>query len=242
MPKTAQPRGSIRVARLFGIDIRVHWTFLLLIPLVALESSDRTQFLMNLLWVVAVFGSVLVHELSHCFVARRRGAVVKDILLVPIGGLSEMQQVPRTPADEAAIAVVGPLTSLVLGLALAGAGALTGARLWPPTLFAGAWFARLAWLNLLLGGFNLLPALPMDGGRVLRALLARNHDLRSATRIAGRIARVMAFAMAVVGILYDYWLVIIAIFVWLGARTEENAVNDSAGDHRGGWSSERRDS
>ncbi len=123
-----------------------------------------------------------------------------------------MQQIPQAPSDEAAIDVVGPLTSLALGLLFVGVGALVGARIWPATLFAGSWFARLAWLNLALGGFNLLPALPMDGGRVLRALLARHHDRRSATRIAGRTARVLALAMAVVGILYDPWLVIIAIF------------------------------
>jgi len=220
------------LARLFGVDIRVHWTFLLLIALVALVSSDRSQFLMNLLWILAVFGSVLPHELSHCFVARRRGAVVNDILLTPIGGMSEMQQIPQSPSDEATIAVVGPLTSVALGLVIAGIGAMAGARLWPPTLFAGSWFARLAWLNLALGGFNLLPALPMDGGRVFRALLARHHDRRSATRIAGRVARVLAVAMAIVGILYDYWLVIIAIFVWVGARSEESAANTLSGDNR----------
>jgi Zn-dependent protease len=230
MSKTVRGRGSVRVGRLFGIDIRVHWTFLLLIPLVALTSSDRSQFLMGLVWIAAVFGSVLVHEFSHCFVARHRGAVVEDILLLPIGGLSEMQQIPRAPSDEAAIAVVGPLTSIALGLAFAAAGALAAAQLWPPTLFAGSWLSRLAWLNLLLGGFNLLPALPMDGGRVLRALLARNHDRRSATRIAARVARVVAVAMAVTGLLYDLWLVVIAIFVWLGANSEENAANSSSGD------------
>ena len=232
MSNSTQRSGSVRVARLFGIDIRVHWTFLLLIALVALVSTDRSQFLMNLLWILAVFGSVLPHELSHCFVARRRGAVVNDILLTPIGGMSEMQQIPQAPSDEAMIAVVGPLTSVALGLAIAGIGALTGARLWPPTLFAGSWFARLAWLNLALGGFNLLPALPMDGGRVFRALLARHHDRRTATRIAGRVARVLAVAMAVVGVLYDYWLVIIAIFVWVGARSEESAANTLSGDNR----------
>jgi Zn-dependent protease len=242
MPKTTQRRGSIRVARLFGIDIRVHWTFLLLIAVVALSSSDRSQFWMNLLWIVAVFGSVLVHEFSHCFVARRRGAVVEDILLTPIGGMSEMQQIPRAPSDEATIAVVGPLTSVALGLVIAGVGVLAGARLWPPTLFADSWFSRLAWLNLALGGFNLLPALPMDGGRVFRALLARHHDRRSATLIAGRVARVLALAMAVVGILYDYWLVIIAIFVWLGARSEEYAANNFSRDRRDGSSSGQPDS
>ncbi len=232
MPKTTRARGSIRVARIFGIDIRLDWTFLLLVPLVAL-GSDLSQFWNSLLWIVAVFSSVLVHELAHCFVARRRGAVVEDILLMPIGGLSQMQQVPQAPADEAAIAVVGPLTSLALGLFFGAVGAvLVGARLWPPTLFAGPWFSRLAWLNLMLGAFNLLPALPMDGGRVLRAELARSHDRRSATRIAGGTARVIALAMAVVGVLYDYWLVVIALFVWLGARSEENAAAGAADDAR----------
>jgi Zn-dependent protease len=244
MTKTPERRGSIRIARVFGIDILVHWTFVLLIPLIALESTDRKQFWLNSLWIVAVFGSVLVHEFSHCFVARRRGAVVEDILLTPIGGLSEMQQIPCAPSDEAEIAVVGPLTSLMLGLALAGVGALAGARLWPPTLFAGSWFARLAWLNVLLGGFNLLPALPMDGGRVFRALLARKHDRRSATRIAGQTARVLAVVMMVVGILYDYWLVIIAIFVWLGAQSEEDAADSfiGGGSRRDGRSTGRPDS
>jgi Zn-dependent protease len=239
MPKTTGARGSIRVARIFGIDIRVHWTFLLLVPLMAWGNSDLSQFWDSLLWIAAVFSSVLVHELAHCFVARRRGVVVEDILLIPIGGLSQMQQVPQAPADEAAIAVVGPLTSLALGLIFGAVGALVGARLWPPTLFAGSWFSRLAWLNLMLGAFNLLPALPMDGGRVLRAELARSHDRRSATRIAGGTARVIALAMAVVGVLYDYWLVVIALFVWLGARSEENAAAGTADDARQNESSGR---
>ena len=240
MSKTTKAKGSVRIARIFGIDIRVHWTFLLLVPLVALGSDDLSQFWQGLLWTVAVFASVLVHELGHCFVARRRGAVVEDILLIPIGGLSQMQQVPQAPADEAAIAVVGPLTSLALGLMFAAMGGLVGARLWPPTLFAGPWFARLAWLNLSLGAFNLLPALPMDGGRVLRAHLAKKYDRRSATRIAGRIARGLALAMAVVGALYDYWLVLVALFVWLGARSEEDAAGSAAGGARHEEPSRRR--
>jgi len=244
MSETSKREGSVRIARVFGIDILVHWSFVLLIPLIALESTDRKQFWMNSLWIVAVFGSVLVHEFAHCYVARRRGAVVEDILLTPIGGLSEMQQIPRAPLDEARIAVVGPLTSLVLGLALAGIGALAGARLWPPTLFAGSWFSRLAWLNIVLGGFNLLPALPMDGGRVFRALLAKRHDRRTATRIAGQTARVIAVVMAVAGVLYDYWLVIIAIFVWLGAQSEEDAADNltGTGGRRDGRSTGPRDS
>ena len=178
----------------------------------------------GLLWITAIFASVLVHEYAHCIVARRRGAVVEDILLLPIGGLSQLKEMPESPADEFAIAIVGPLTSLGLAaLALAG-GVAFGARLWPPSLFAGSWFARLAWLNALLGGFNLLPALPMDGGRVARALLARRHDRLTATRQAAKIARILAVVMILGGIFYDFWLVIIGFFVYLGASAEEQAA------------------
>ena len=102
------------------------------------------------------------------------------------------------------------------------------ARLWPPTLVAGEWFARLAWLNFLLGGFNLLPALPMDGGRVLRAGLAGGLGRREATRLAGRIARAIAVALIVGGVLYDFWLALIGVFVFLGSNAEEQAAQTSA--------------
>jgi Zn-dependent protease len=110
-------------------------------------------------------------------------------------------------------------------------GLLVGARLWPPTLFAGSWWARLSWLNLLLGAFNFLPALPMDGGRVLRAALARHRTRLEATLIAGRIARYLAAAMMLVGFFYDFWLLLIGLFVLLGARAEEGAARHPPQDH-----------
>jgi Zn-dependent protease len=226
MAQEGSTRSSIRVARIGGIDIRMHWTFLVLVVLVVWVNmgSGASTVGMGLLWISAVFASVLVHEYAHCVVARRRGAMVEDILLLPIGGVSQLKKMPERPADELAIAIVGPLTSLGLAaLAMAG-GVAFGAHLWPPTLFAGSWFARLAWLNGLLGGFNLLPALPMDGGRVARALLARHHDRLTATRQAARIARMLAAVMIVGGIFYDFWLVLIGCFVYLGASAEEQAA------------------
>jgi Zn-dependent protease len=205
----------------------MHWTFLVLVILVVWLniSSGASTVGLGLLWIAAVFSSVLVHEYAHCVVARRRGAVVEDILLLPIGGLSQLKKMPERPADEFAIAIIGPLTSLGLAAALAVAGGMAfGAHLWPPTLFAGSWFARLAWLNALLGGFNLLPALPMDGGRVARALLERRHDRLTATRQAARIARILAVVMIVGGIFYDFWLIFIGFFVYLGASAEEQAA------------------
>ncbi|HLN17908.1 MAG TPA: site-2 protease family protein [Acidimicrobiales bacterium] len=240
----SRPTNALSVGRLLGVEIRLHWTFLILVILVMwLEWSRGGHAVANgLLWIAAVFGSVLVHELSHCVVARRRGVEVEDILLTPIGGLSQLHDMPEAPADELAIAIVGPATSLVLAVVAAAAGLALGARLWPPTLFAGAWLARLAWLNLVLGAFNMLPALPMDGGRVLRAALARHRDRRSATLLAVRVARILAGAMLVVGLLYDVWLLFIGLFLLLGAAAEESEANrpehgPPAGPDAGGSSS-----
>jgi Zn-dependent protease len=226
MAQEGSTRSSIRVARIGGIDIRMHWTFLVLVILVVWVniSSGASTVGVGLLWITAVFASVLVHEYAHCIVARRRGAVVEDILLLPIGGLSQLKKMPERPADEFAIAIVGPLTSLGLAALAVAGGVAFGAHLWPPSLFVGSWFARLAWLNALLGGFNLLPALPMDGGRVVRALLERRHDRLTATRQAARIARILAAVMIVGGVFYDFWLVLIGFFVYLGASAEEQAA------------------
>jgi Zn-dependent protease len=226
MAQERSTRSSIRVARIGGIDIRMHWTFLILVVLVVWVnmSSGASTVGVGLLWITAVFASVLVHEYAHCIVARRRGAVVEDILLLPIGGVSRLKKMPERPADELAVAIVGPLTSLGLATLAAAGGLVVGAHLWPPTLFAGSWLARLAWLNFLLGGFNLLPALPMDGGRVLRAMLERGHDRLTATRQAARIARMLAVVLILGGVFYDFWLVLIGVFVYLGASAEEQAA------------------
>jgi Zn-dependent protease len=126
-----------------------------------------------------------------------------------------------------AIAIVGPLTSFALAFGAAGLGVAFDAKLWPPTLFAGSRLARLLWLNVLLGGFNLLPALPMDGGRVLRAALARHHDRRLATQMAAHVAHTLAILMMVVGFFYSFWLIVIGLFVFLGATAEEQAAQAS---------------
>ncbi len=236
MAQDGKTRSSVRVARIGGIDIRMHWTFVLLVVLVVWlnAGSGSATVAAGLVWIVAVFSSVLIHEYAHCVVARRRGAVVEDILLLPIGGLSQLKKMPERAADELAIAIVGPLTSLGLAVLAIAGGLVFGAHLWPPTLFAGSWFARMAWLNILLGAFNLLPALPMDGGRVLRAALEEHdHDRLTATRQAGRIARILAMVMIVGGVFYDFWLVLIGLFVYVGAGAEEQAA-ERQGHSKGG--------
>jgi len=235
MAKKSSPKSSIRIARIYGIDVRMHWTFLVLVLFVvwAEWAGGLGQVATWLFWVAAVFGSVLVHEFAHCVVARRKGAVVEDVLLLPIGGVSQMEKIPEAPNDELAIALVGPLTSLGLGLLAASGGLALDARMWPPTLFAGSWFARLAWLNFALGAFNLVPALPMDGGRVLRAALSRHRDHKEATRLASKIAKFLTGVMIVGGILYDFCVALIGVFVWLGAVAEEQAAQTKTRDHIG---------
>ena len=217
---------SVPVGRLAGVPIRLHWSFFLLIAFVALvdRSSGRSAVLDGLVWIVALFASVVVHEVAHCVVARQRGATVLGIVLFPLGGLSQVEAMPEAPRDELAVAIVGPLTSICLGGLLLSVGLVSGVHVFPPTLFAGSWLARLGWLNLLLGAFNLLPALPMDGGRVLRATLARRRSSLDATVLAARIARWVGSAMLVVGFLYDFWLLLIGLFVLIGARAEEEAA------------------
>jgi Zn-dependent protease len=221
-PPGQMHRGSLRIARIGGIDILVHWTFPILLVLVAFGATSAAGVGWAILWVVAIFGSVVIHELAHSFVAQRRGVVVLDILLLPFGGLSQMEEMPEEPREEFVIAVVGPIASLGLATILFAGGLVFHRQLWPPTLFARSWFARLAWMNLLLGSFNLLPALPMDGGRVLRAALARRHGRRRATAMAASIARFLAVLMIVGGIFYDLWLALIGLFVLMGANADES--------------------
>jgi len=191
------------------------------------SSAGTRSVLLGLVWVVALFSFVVAHEVAHCVVARRRGARVLGIVLFPLGGLSQLEAIPKAPNDELAVAIAGPVFSLALGVLLLAAGLVLGSRIWPPTLFVGSWWARLAWLNLLLGAFNMLPALPMDGGRVLRASLARHRSNLEATEVAGRIARYLGVTMIAVGFLYDIWLCLIGIFVLLGASAEVQAARQS---------------
>ena len=216
-------RWSVVVARVTGIDIRVHASFLILVALFAWAAPEpgAAGVAWSLLWLVALFASVVLHELAHCVVARRHGGEVHEILLFPLGGVSKLERLPETARDEFAVAIAGPLTSLGLGVVALGVGAALGGALIPVDLLGGSWFVRLGWLNLILGVFNLLPAFPLDGGRVLRALLERRHDLLTATRIATRVGHVLAGALIVVGVLFDLWLALIGMFVYFGATAEE---------------------
>ena len=218
---------SLRIGSIKGVPIRIHWTFPLLVVLVVLPTSGRTtarSLAEGLIWIATLFVCIVVHELSHSFVARRRHFSVRDIVLLPIGGVSEISGLPGAPADELAIAIAGPLASVALALALALVAYASGAVMWPPTIFAGAIVSRLMWANLLLAGFNLVPTIPMDGGRVLRALLARRRTDYRATVIAAQLGRLIGLAMVLVGLRYDLWLSVIGLLVFVGAGSEKQAA------------------
>lgn len=215
-------RSGLVLGRVAGIEVRVHPTFWILVVLAAVGALGPP--LPTLGWLGLLFASVTAHELAHSVAARRRGIPVAGIVLLPIGGVSEMARLPDRPRDELVVAAAGPAASVAIGTGLLALAAAVGIGAGPPGLVAGPLVRRLGWTNLLLAGFNLLPAFPLDGGRVLRALLARRLGLEAATRVAASVGRRLAVALGVVGILYEPWLVFIAVFIYFGARAEELAT------------------
>jgi len=210
-------KWSFRIGRWWGVDVHVHVTFLLLLAVVGLAEDSIRGAVGGMLWYVCLFGCVLLHEFGHVLTARHYGIGTRDITLLPIGGIARLERLPDNPRHELAIAIAGPLVNVAL------AGALT-AFLWlsQQSFSPDAGFAqRLLWVNVSLVVFNLLPAFPMDGGRVLRALLAMVLDPVHATRIAAGVGRFMAIVFAGVALYYQaYILLFIAVFVWLGAGGE----------------------
>lgn len=215
--------GSLRLGKILGIPVRVHWTMLFLVMLLS-WGGGLIGLVTALGSLTLLFASVVAHELAHALAARRYGIGTREILLLPVGGVARIAGEPASGTQEVVIALAGPAMSLALA-ALAAAGAALAA---PVPLLAAALLA-LAKGNLMLGLFNLLPALPMDGGRVLRGLLRRRSGMVRATRTAATVARWLAVAMAITGLaLGSFSLVLIAGFVWLTARAERRAVEEGA--------------
>lgn len=140
---------------------------------------------------------------------------------MPLGGFSEIIGIANSPSDEAVISIIGPLTNWGIASLLAVGAASSGMEIWPPTLFARTWLVRIIWANVALGGPNLVPALPLDGVRVLRGFLGRSRDRAQATAIAARTASAIAISMVVGGLFLDLWFTLIGILVFFGARAEQ---------------------
>ena len=230
---------SIPAGQWFGINVRVHLTFFFLLLFVWMtesKSGDPTKiFLRSLAFTAIVLGSVLVHELGHLSITLRKGPLPRAIILLPIGGLSLMESAREDhsqlsqqhfdPQREIRVAAAGPIASLATAVLLA---ALFRAErpltsLWPPLLHVNDLLHSAVWINLLIAGINVLPAFPLDGGRILRALLSRRMELALATRRAVNIGNLFVVLLMFAG-LWNTWLMLAGFFLFVGAQLEERTV------------------
>ncbi len=221
---------SIPLGRIAGTEIRLHLTFLLLLAWIGVAhglQGGMPAAVDGIVFICLLFGCVVLHEFGHVAAARRYGVRTPDITLLPIGGVARLERMPEKPSEELVVALAGPAVNVVIALllflALGGVPAVAAmASLQDP---AHGMLARLFWVNVTLVVFNLLPAFPMDGGRVLRALLSMRLGSRRATDIAAGIGQALAFALGLIGLLNGAPLMVfVALFVWLGAQAEAQSV------------------
>ena len=220
--------GSIGTVKLFGVPVRLHFTFvLLLIFLIFIGIGGHQSGASTALYIAALFASVLLHEVGHALVARRFGIRTVEIVMFPIGGVSRPERQPK-PFEELWVSLAGPVVNLVLAGILLGWVAMHSKILILQELRQPSdanLLQRIAFGNLLLGLFNLLPAYPMDGGRILRAFLALHRPYEDATRIASGAGQMLAILMGMAGLLNgNFLLMFIALFVYLGASQEGAAA------------------
>ncbi len=220
---------SINIGRVFGIRLRLHLTFLLLLGFFFIEgltAGGLAQGLLSLLFICGVFVIVVLHELSHSLVALAHGMQVADITLLPIGGVARLGAMPEDAATEIKVSIAGPLLNFALALIglpfLIMIGAGTFLLQLPATPLG--FVMQLYVVNLIMGVFNLIPAFPMDGGRIFRAVLAIRRDYVSATQTAARVGRRIAIVMGILGIFYNPWLIVLAVFLWSAGAQEERMV------------------
>jgi Zn-dependent protease len=222
---------SWKVARVAGIDVYVHATFLVLLAWIGiahwLEARSLAAALVGVAFMLALFACVVLHEFGHALTARRFGIGTRDITLLPIGGLARLERMPRRPIEEFLVAIAGPAVNVVIAALLFAWMFVSGD--WEPvnglSVARGSFAERLMVVNGGLVLFNMLPAFPMDGGRVLRALLAARLPYERATQIAATIGQGMAILFGLVGLLGNPMLVFIALFVWIGAAQEAGAAD-----------------
>lgn len=220
---------SFPVGTVKGTTIRVHLTFLLFLVWIGGTHYMRggaAAAAAGVLFMALLFTCVLLHEFGHVAAARRYGVQTPDITLLPIGGVAQLERVPEKPGEELMVALAGPAVNVViaalLALALGGAPSPSdGMAVENPGM---GLLARLFWVNVSLALFNLIPAFPMDGGRVLRALLAYRLGYTRATRIAASIGQAVAFGLGLLGLFGNPLLLFVALFVYMGAASEASAV------------------
>lgn len=219
-----------KLGRFAGIDVYVHATFLLLIGWVGvshwLEHQSWREVFNGILFILALFACVVLHEYGHALTARKYGIKTRDITLYPIGGVARLERMPEKPIEELWVALMGPAVNVVIAAGLFAYLFLTNSLvpLNQLTVASGSFLERLMTVNISLVLFNLIPAFPMDGGRVLRAILAMRMDYVRATQIAASIGQGMAFLLGFWGLFNNPFLLFIAFFVWIGASQEASLV------------------
>jgi Zn-dependent protease len=227
--------NSWKIGNVSGIGVHIHWTFFLLPAFVAFAAiaggGGLAAAVAGVLLVSAVFACVVLHELGHALMARRFGIGTHDITLLPIGGVARLERIPEKPSQEIAVALAGPAVNVAIAAGLwVALVVMGGISMWiPMAIVGGSLLAQLMWINVALVAFNMLPAFPMDGGRVLRATLAMRMPRLRATQIAAKIAQGFAVLFAVVGLFGNPMLIVIAVFVFMAARSETQYVEQTAG-------------
>ncbi len=217
-----------KLGRYAGVDVYVHATFLLLLGWVGfshwLEHKSWAQVLNGVLFILALFFFVVLHEYGHALTARKFGVKTRDITLYPIGGVARLERMPDKPIEELWVALMGPAVNVALAAGLFAYLYLTSSLvpLNELTVASGSFIERLMTVNLTLALFNLIPAFPMDGGRVLRAILAMNMDYVKATQIAANVGQGLALLFGLIGLFGNPMLLFIAFFIWIGASQEAN--------------------
>jgi Zn-dependent protease len=223
-------RWSYTLGQIRGTEVKVHVTFLLLLAWIAYgayQQGGSAAAVSVTLFVVAFFVCILLHEFGHITMARRFGVQTPDVILLPIGGVARLERIPEEPGQELLIALAGPAVTLAIILLLLLVTAVAGQPLSLGDPFANdvAFAVRLMEVNAWVLGFNLIPAFPLDGGRVLRAVLAYRLGLARATRIAAAIGQLFAVGLGIWALTHnESMIVLVAFFIFLGAGSEASAV------------------
>ncbi|XRO75636.1 site-2 protease family protein [Methanocaldococcus sp. 28A] len=208
---------SIRLFKIMGIPIELHITFILFLVIVIALSIINNSIFWAVLFIL-LFVSVVLHELGHSYVAKKYGVKIEKILLLPIGGVAMMDKIPKE--GELKIGLAGPLVSFIIGITL-----LIISQFFDVNINGYPLLYTLSLLNLMLGSFNLIPAFPMDGGRILRAILSKKYGYLKSTKIAANIGKSLALIMLILGLLsMNIILILVSLFVYFGAEQESKIV------------------
>ncbi|MGQ0704296.1 MAG: site-2 protease family protein [Gemmatimonadales bacterium] len=219
-------KWAVKLGTVRGITLYMHLTFLILLAWVGLAhwQAERSvdAVVVGIGFTLALFACVVLHEFGHALTAQRYGIRTRDITLLPIGGVARLERMPDEPRQELIVAIAGPLVNVAIAAILFAGLALSNARidLAQFSVGRGSFLGRLLVVNVVLVLFNLLPAFPMDGGRILRSILAMRMDYLRATQVAAQLGQGFALLFGVIGLFFNPFLIFIALFVWIGAAQE----------------------